>query len=186
MWAHGLSGMLSTHNNDGFLFDVVWLLKRFYTNCGDRSTHVSVSNCVDADFLVVFNGFKQSIEVFEVVGHWVGKLDSIVLDCKIVLKWQGFIVFFRIVFIIEIVDRVTDVETLSSPHFSPLFVTSHGSHARLHPIIIQRIWLVLSDSIHTRLTILNLATKLCLLFFTLKLNHCVHPPVLVSFCRIRS
>ena len=116
----------------------------------------------------------------------MGELNCIVFNCEIILKWKSFIVLFWIIFILQIISLIIYVETFPSPTLFYPFITFQRIHARFHPMIIKWVWFVLNNQISTRLTILNLAMKLCLLFFTLKLNHWVNPPVLISFCNKRS
>lgn len=66
----------------------------------------------------------------------MGKLNSIILNCKIVLKRQRFIAFITIVFIIDIVLIIKDVETSSSPYFFN-FIALLGIGNWLHADIVE-------------------------------------------------
>ena len=126
------------------------------------------------------------MEISKSIWHGMCELNRIVFCGKIILKSQAFIIFFRIVFIVNLIFFIEYIEAVPSPYFFIVLITLFRMHRRLHANIIQRSCFILNDPLCTKLTILNLAIKLLRLFVTLKLNHCVNPLVLTSFCKIRS
>lgn len=121
--------------------------------------------------MIEFSGFDEFFEVLEVIGHGVGKLDGIILDSEIVFEGECFVVFSRIVLVVEVIELVENVEASASPILFVGFVTTEGPHTRFHAVVVERVRFVLFYEKVTRLTMLKRATKLFLLFLTLKLNH---------------
>lgn len=116
----------------------------------------------------------------------MGELYNIVFSCKVILKGKRFVVFVGVVFIVEVVFLVENVKASPPPNFFIIFIAFLRSNDGLHTAIIERLGLILSIYVFTRLTMLNLAIKLVFLFLTLKLYHCVNPFVFTSFCSTRS
>jgi len=52
------------------------------------------------------------------------ELNGVIFYSKIVLKSKSFIIFSRIILIVEAVDGIGDIETFPSPYFFALLVTS--------------------------------------------------------------
>ena len=113
------------------------------------------------------------------------KLNGIILYCEIVFKGESLVVLFGVILKGNVIALIKYVETSSSPIFFS-FITFKRSNARFHALIVKGVRFVLNRQELTRLTMLKVATKLFLLFLTLKLYHWVHPPVLASFCSSRS
>lgn len=116
----------------------------------------------------------------------MGELYNVVFNCKIVLKGECFVVFVGVVFVIEVIFLIEDVKASPSPNLFITFIALLGADDRLHADIVERLSLILNIFVFTRLTMLNLAMKLVLLFLTLKLYHWVNPLVFTSFCSTRS
>lgn len=111
----------------------------------------------------------------------MSKLNCVILDSEVVGKSECFVEFVFVIFVVKVVFVIIDIESFPSPHFFPSLITFLRLHRWLHAHAIERLGFVLDSSKGTRLTMLNLAMKLLLLFFILKLNHCVNAFVLRSF-----
>ena len=139
-------------------------------------------NCCLGVFLGSLYYLRQIIKI---IRHGMGKLNGVIFNCEVVFKGESLVVFFGVILKGNIIVLVKYIETSSSPIFFS-FIAFERSDARFHPLIVKGVRFVLNKLEVTRLTMLKLATKLFLLFLTLKLYHWVHPPVLASFCRSRS
>lgn len=72
----------------------------------------------------------------------MGEEDSVILDCEVVLEGQGFVVFFGVVLVGEIVVFVVDVEASASPVFF-VPVAALGVDAGFHALVVQRVGFIL-------------------------------------------
>lgn len=185
MRSYSLPWVLPSHYDDNFLLDVVDIVA-FDFHKRDWSAHAAVPYSLYCDFWIRLYLFEQQPQTINVIRDGVGELNGIILNCKVILKSKGFVVFPWVIFIGKVIMFVKDIKSFSSPSCLIIFITLGWAYTRLHAFVIKRIGFVLHRWSHTKFTMLNLAMKLCFLFRTLKLYHWVNPPVLTSFCSRRS
>lgn len=177
--------MLPSQNDQSFLRNPIGVFSA-NSNHGDWSAHDSWPDTSNSNFAVIFDTLYHLFEIVEIVGEGMSKLHNIFVDCEVVLKTQGFVQFFIVIFVIQVISIIVDIKSFSPPRFFPIFLAPLRSHNRFHPLLIQWFCFVLNYTINTKLTMLILAMKLFLLLWTLKLNHWVNPLVFISFWRTKS